>query len=265
MDGVVFHEENNTALCCIESFSDELRKSLRENLSCICHGKEKSNSERLMYSYNATIKAFWARYCNKKRETQIGMLGELLSHVIILNLFHQYEVISPFFNLEEKSIKKGFDILLFEKNSKLVWITEVKSGELHKNKNSNSTTIDLLRDAKNDLKIRLSENEQNHWLNAVNAARIAIDNSNNDRGAIIDILESEGDMVIQGTSTAKNNNVFLISTLFNDLSDRVLNITLTNFSSKLSNEKIFNSFFVFSLQKETLNKVELFLKDEASK
>ncbi len=56
------------------------------------------------------------------------MLGELLSHVIILKLFPNFEVVSPFFNMEEKSIRKGFDLLLYEASTNNIWITEVKSG-----------------------------------------------------------------------------------------------------------------------------------------
>lgn len=36
--------------------------------------------------------------------------------------------------MEESSFKKGFDIVLFEEDSKELWITETKSGEIQKNK-----------------------------------------------------------------------------------------------------------------------------------
>lgn len=61
------------------------------------------------------------------------MIGELLVH-IILELEGKYSTASPFFNMEESSFKKGFDIVLFEEDSKELWITETKSGEIQKNK-----------------------------------------------------------------------------------------------------------------------------------
>lgn len=263
MDGVSLKQFDEYALCCVEALSDELKAALRDNLSRICHGVEQASQNREMYKYTATIKSFWCRYSEKTPKTKMGMLGELLSHVIILKLFTQFEVVSPFFNLEEKSIKKGFDILLYDSSQKNVWITEVKSGEIHKNKTTCGTTLDLLSKARDDLKKRLAEQELNHWQNAIHAARIAIKSKADYRDLVIDILETEGDLVVKNSANSQDNNVFLVSTLFSDVTQQVAETTISKFTSELAGKSLFKSIFVLSLHKGTLKKLEDFLKAEA--
>lgn len=263
MDGVSFKEFDQFALCCVEDFSDELKGSLRKNLSRICHGFSQASRDRDMYKYAATIRAFWDRYSSKAPLTKKGMLGELLSHVIILELFPRFEVVSPFFNLEERNIKKGFDLLLYENAGQAIWITEVKSGELHAGKDQTGTACDLLTTAQNDLKKRLAEQQLNHWQNAIHAARIAIDSKSDYKDVVIDILESEGDLVVGGKAVSQDNNAFLVSALFSDVSNKVAEAALVDFVDSLNDESLFKSFFALSLHKGTLSKVEAFLKVEA--
>lgn len=263
MDGLSFKKFDGYALCCVDDFSNDLKNSIKENLSRICHGAQQASRAKEMYKYDNTIKTFWDRYNTKAAATKKGMLGELLSHVIILNLFPRFEVVSPFFNLEERNIKKGFDLLLYETSQKGVWITEVKSGELHLGKDQSATTHDLLTTARDDLKKRLAEQQLNHWQNAIHAARVAIDSKADYKDIVIDILESEGDLVFSGGSNSQDNNAFLISALFSDVSSKVLESVLSDFSNDLKSKGLFKSFFALSLQKGTLAKVESYLQAEA--
>jgi len=264
MDGVNFKQTGQYALCCVENFSNELKLALRDNLTRICHGADQASKNRAIYKYPATIKHFWEeRYSKKTWETRIGMLGELLSHVIILKLFPNFDVVSPFFNMEEKSIRKGFDLLLYETSNNTVWITEVKSGGKGKGKTSSSTTSALLRLARDDLKRRLAEPELNHWLNAINAARNAIQNNANYRDSVIEILELEGDLAEGNGATASDNNVFLISALFSEVSQSIAEQTVSEFTSTLVSDSVFKTVWVLSLHKATMEKLEAFLKTEA--
>ncbi|QQX59715.1 hypothetical protein [Pseudomonas chlororaphis] len=264
MDGISFKQIDQYALCRVESFSDELKQALRDNLTRICHGADQASRDRAIFKYPATIKHFWEqRYSKKTWETRIGMLGELLSHVIILKLFPDFDVVSPFFNMEEKSIRKGFDLLLYETSKNNVWITEVKSGGMGKDKTSCSATSALLRLARDDLKKRLAEPELNHWLNAINAARNAIHNKANYRDSVIEILELEGDLADGNSATASDNNVFLISALFSEVSQAIDEQTVSKFTTKLVAESVFKTVWVLSLHKGTMEKLEEFLRTEA--
>lgn len=264
MDGVSFKQVDQYALCCVENFSNELKLALRENLTRICHGADQASKGRAIYKYPATIKHFWnERYSKKTWETRIGMLGELLSHVIILKLFPNFDVVSPFFNMEEKSIRKGFDLLLYETSTNNVWITEVKSGGRGADKTSCSATSAQLRSARDDLKRRLAEPELNHWLNAINAAKNAIHNKANYRDSVIEILEMEGDLAEEDGASASDNNVFLVSALFSEVSQAIAENTVSNFTTKLVAEAVFKTVWVLSLHKGTMEKLEEFLRQEA--
>lgn len=263
MDGMIFKQINQYALCCIENLSEELKTALRENLTRICHGVDQASRDRAIFKYPATLKAFWDRYSSKPEKTQIGMLGELLAHVVILKNFPNFDVVSPFFNMEEKSIRKGFDLLLYELGKNNVWITEVKSGELGVGKTPCAATRALLSKARDDLKGRLAEQEQNHWLNAINAAQKSIKAKTDYKDSVLAILEMEGDMVESNSATASDNNVFLISALFSDVSHRVVETTISQFAADTIGKSIFKTVFVLSLQKGTLQKLEDFLREEA--
>lgn len=265
MDGVSFKQVDQYALCCIEYLSDELKGTLRENLTRICHGVDQASRDRAIFKYPATLRAFWDRYSSKPWKTKMGMLGELLSHVVILKLFPDFDVVSPFFNMEEKSIRKGFDLLLYECSKNNVWITEVKSGGLGVDKTPCAATQALLAKARDDLKGRLAEQELNHWQNAINAARNSIHAKADYREAVLEILELEGDMTEENAATASDNNVFLISVLFSDVSQRVAEKTISKFTSDLVSKSVFKTVLVLSLHKGTLERLEDFLRMEAGR
>lgn len=263
MDGVNFKQVDQYALCCIETLSDELKATLRANLTRICHGADQANREQAIFKYAATLRSFWGRYSSKTHKTKTGMLGELLAHVVILKLFDGFDVVSPFFNMEEKSIRKGFDLILYESSTNDVWITEVKAGGLASNKTSCAATRALLAKARDDLKGRLAEPEMNHWLNAMNAAQKSITDKTGYRESVMEILGMEGDMAVSDSATASDNNVVLISALFNDVSQRVIETTVSDFTRDLIAKPIFKAVLVLSLHKGTLQKLEDFLRAEA--
>lgn len=262
INGVMFKKDKDYAICHIVEFSDELKKLIREQLAFICHGASNASSTRKIYNYNNTLKEFIKRYDKKLDSTQKGMIGELIVHVLINEFFPEYETVSPFFNIEERSIKKGFDVVLTSKTNHMMWITEVKSGELHKDKDVNETNIDLLNTAKADLYGRLNGENQSLWLNAINGAKIALDSKKDLKDAVIEILEEYGDDSFDNKINSRNMNVFLSSVVFSNLSNRITEDRVKNKYDSISKEKKFSGTFVLSVQKETYNKIYSFLKSE---
>lgn len=262
MDGVIFKQTGQYAVCCVEYFSDELKTTIRDNLTRICHGANLASRNSIMFKYAATLKSFWDRYSTKDVKTRVGMLGELLAHVIILKKLDTFDVISPFFNMEEKHIRKGFDLVLYESASNEVWITEVKSGGAG-TRTSCAATSALLAKARDDLKGRLAEAETNHWHNAINAAQKSITDSKGYKESVLEILGLEGDNAYLNTAVASDNNVVLVSALFNDATRKVEEKTVEKFTNKLIANPVFKTVLVLSLQKGTLQKLEDFLRTEA--
>ncbi|MDY0276723.1 MAG: hypothetical protein RBQ97_01425 [Acholeplasma sp.] len=90
---------------------------------------------------------------NKTSKQQLGLVGEFFTHVVLRNLDFKQE--SVFNNLEESSLKKGFDGLYSK--GKSYWIAESKSGDtiglVHKNK---------INEALNDLKDKLEGKTNNN-------------------------------------------------------------------------------------------------------
>lgn len=262
IEGIKFEKEDEYAICHILNFSDELKKLIRNQLSFICYGAANASSTRKIYNYNNTLKEFIKRYDQKADKTQKGMIGELIVHILINEFFIEYETISPFFNIEERSIKKGFDVVLTNKTNHMMWITEVKSGELHKGKDANETTVDLLNTAKVDLHDRLNGENQSLWLNAINGAKIALENKNDFKDVVIEILEGYGDDSVDNKIDSRNMNVFLSSVVFSDLSNTIDRSRVKKKYDSIINEKKFNGTVILSVQKETYNKIYNFLKSE---
>lgn len=262
MDGIYVERKANYAVCHIEYFSDELKNLIRKNLSSICHGAFVVGKSQSMYSYKATLGSFVERYEKKPEKTKIGMIGEFLSHILIADLFDGFSISSALFNLEENSIKKGFDLILYESESKDVWITEVKSGCLHENKDHDETTTVLLNKAKADLKKRLDEQKIRYWTNAINSVRCAIADSSDYKDILVSILEDNGNAAAEKKASASNKSVVLISNLFDNFNKKVSTTPAEKVIKAINKKKVFKNVMVLSIHKNTYHKIYDFIKSE---
>jgi len=265
IDGVSFERYGDYAVCHVEFLSDHIKERIRSNLSTICHGSHVSDyAAEPLFSYETTLASFLARYNDKVTNTKKGMVGEFLSHIIVTELFDEFDVVSAFFNLEEKSIKKGFDLVLYNSFDNSVWITEVKSGNLHKNKTHDQTTRELLNTAKADLDERLNAQETMYWYNAVNSVRCSLNDEKDYKGALVKILTKKGNAAAQNIATSNDNCVVLVSSLFEPLDTRVSKESARIFLEKTIKAKLFAKIVVLCIQKETYSKVIDFLQSEVA-
>ncbi len=216
IDGVNFERKDKYGVCHVEYLSDAIKELIRGNLATICHGSHISDySDEPLFSYEATLESFLERYDKKVAETKKGMVGEFLSHILITELFDEFDIVSAFFNLEEKSIKKGFDLLLYNSVENSVWITEVKSGNKHKGKSYDQTNRVLLNTARKDLKVRLNEQEKMYWYNAVNSVRSSLNDEKDYKNTLIKILRQEGSAAVKKKAKSNDNCVLLNHSLVN--------------------------------------------------
>ena len=128
IDGVKIIENSNYSIFYIENFSDEFKQIIREQLQGIWSGFSKADSLPEYYSYKNTLKSFLERYGSKSNEIKKGMIGELLSHILLNFQDNNLTSLSILKNKEEKSIKKGFDIIYCHIAENKLWYSEVKSG-----------------------------------------------------------------------------------------------------------------------------------------
>lgn len=263
IQGLVLESDDTYITCHINEFSDELKECIERHLSNACHGRHLAAQGLSAHNYSNTLLQFKNRYESKTGKQKKGMMGELLSHVLIHELFEEFEVISPFFNMEEKSQRKGFDLLLTSKEDSELWITEVKSGEL----SATSTTPDsairkFLNTAKGDLNIRLNQSEGTYWLNAINAANLAMSGCDDYKEAINTILDTQATAAMTGTINSRESNVILISVLFHDTNNGFNSNITKDLSLSVDREHIFKKVITFSIQKEAYQNIENFLFQE---
>ena len=110
--GVEKEDYTDYILYYINDLSLELKTEIRNRLVLICHGAEQAKSSSKIYSYKETLKEFIKRYNTDNpswTDRKKGLVGELLVHVV-LEIEGRFTTASPFFNMEERSFKKGYDI-----------------------------------------------------------------------------------------------------------------------------------------------------------
>jgi len=235
-------------------------------LVAVCHGADQAQSSLKIYSYRETVKEFVKRYKTNKdasEDRKKGMIGELLVH-IILELEGRFLTASPFFNMEERSFKKGYDVALFETATNELWIAEVKSGNIQKGqKNASSAVVGLINTAKNDLKTRLNDSNTSLWLNALNAAKVSMSDSNHQKDAVMKLLGQCADDAVDENNSSDSFNVVLSATLFHPMSEHMEATKVGKKHIKIVKEGLFKKVFIMAIQKETFDAVYNFLESEA--
>lgn len=261
MEGVQLEKSETGSFCfIIEDISDELKDVIRTRLSEICHGAAKASRTSVIYSYKKTLSAFCDKFDTKSVDTQKGMIGELLTHILFLHYKDEFRAASPFFNMEEDSIKKGFDLVLHHKGTSEIWFVEVKAGECGVETSINKLG-GLLSLAKNGLKTALNSQRNTLWQNAVNGASLVIQDSGL-KSQIETLLESFNEKAVAGGSASTDYNAVLVAVCF---SGGQAFATGAEFEGRHNTQKDMNEFrdlISIAMQKQTIQKVVDFLRSE---
>lgn len=265
ISGIIKEDYCEYVLYFICYLSDEFKQKIHERLTAICYGESLSESSSMIYSYRETVKEFLRRYKtnnNASEDRKKGLIGELLVHVI-LDDEERFTTTSPYFNMEERSFRKGYDIILFEGATNEIWIAEVKSGEKkNTQKNASSGVVGLINTAKNDLKKRLNESNSSLWMNAINAAKVAMSDSNCQKDAVRELLEKYADGSVENTNSSKTFNVVLAGILFHPMTEYMEEQIVKQKYDKIIKEALFNKVLVIAIQEETFEDVYNFLESE---
>lgn len=263
--GTTLKKTDKYSLFWVSDLSDDLKNAIRIRLSAICHGVGSVALGGEVYCYKNTLKEFLKRYSEKSDDHQKGMIGELLLHILVLEMLdEEFEVNSPFFNTEERHVKKGFDIVLTKKGENDLWLAESKSGELHSGKNASQTAVDLINAAQSDLYRRLNGDSVSLWLNAINGARLAIAENRDDRAAVIALIQNCGAIATREEMTSDQINVILVGTVFSNLSDLVSEENIKSKYTRVSNAKKFKNVYIIAIQKNTYKAIYDFLESESA-
>ncbi|MED3052123.1 hypothetical protein [Bacillus thuringiensis] len=142
-----------------EGYSSELLKYIEEHFVMICEGDSDSDIE--------VVKQRAMDFFESKSEnTVMGATAEFFIHLYLKSLGYKQEC--TFFNLEEGSIKKGFDG--YYSKDEVEWIMESKSGYRDSKGSSHWSKV---KTAYDDLTDKFSGNVSNNpWQNAYNHAQL---------------------------------------------------------------------------------------------
>ena len=191
---------------------NEIELMVRDNLIGLCWGTE--NEE--CYKINDVIDEFLDRFFRKDEKQQYGYIGEFLYYLYVLKNDEIIAPVSMFFNQEEKSFKKGFDLLGFDGNE--LWYSEVKSGN-KKDNNIDEYNMERLNTAYSDIKDKLKyiNRNTNYWDSAKsNICKIKAKGIVSERKNVIEILTND-----RGKEEIKN--IIIVSIVFDD-SNEILDI-----------------------------------------
>lgn len=258
---VVYHKSESGAICLqVYGISDELKNSLRENLSMICNGFAKVSRNSELYSYRKTLGNFLKRYDSKAEATQKGIIGELLTHVLVLHFEKQFKAVSPLFNSEEESIKKGFDLVLRDTVEKELWFTEVKSGNCG-DETSDQKLSALLNIAKSDLKTSLNSDRHTLWQNAINGASIVLENGKL-KEQLTEILEACNLKAVKKENSSEDYNAVLVAVCYAGENPYATDDEFEARHKAAGAKNDFKSLISVSVQKNAHNTIAKFLREE---
>ncbi len=260
VDGVSIWTSENVTFVTVDEFTTELKEYLRSRLAEICWGPTVHGRKLLKHSYHQTMKSFWSRVSTHSDNTQIGMVGELLTHLFLADHRLGFSSVNRLFNLEERSIKKGFDLVLRrEKDDELTFV-EVKSSA-SKPLNSSTQLLALLKTANADICHKLNNPSENLWDNALNHCRSALKGDLRDR--IEEILEDLRDDALDEPSSS-DYNVVLSGVGFSGDTSFCLPSELSEKVESFSKWGAYKHISFFAAQKRTYQAIISFIEEEAN-
>lgn len=245
------------SLICIDSFSEQLKNIIREQLSGVFSGFSFVEKMPSRYTYPHTLKLFLENYKSKSEDIKKGMIAELLVHILLNNLDNNLKPLSILSNKEENSIKKGFDIIYCHTIENNIWYTEVKSGNSSSHNSTSYNTI-LLKRAKDGLLEMFRMPKLSRWESALRDIDLMI-RENENKKHLFSLLDSD---TPQTTETIKKNAI-LVSVLYHSLDDEINVDSIIDYHNKLISEGTFLDAIVISIQKPTFQKIAQFLIEES--
>lgn len=252
------HTAAGCHLIIIDTLSDDLKDSIRTRLAEICYGSVIIQTPSRQSDYRSTIAAFFERYDNKTSRQKKGIIGELLTHVLVREYLKSLQPASILFNKEERSMRKGFDLVFFESLDETVWYCEVKSGGLRRrNQAPTARTLTLLSTACADLTDKLENGLQSIWDSVVFDSNLTVDIAV--RPLLRRILDDDAPSVRNNDFTAAG---ILVSVVYASPAIEVVYDDVVGYHVEASGEELFDDLIVISVQKETILRVEEFLRGE---
>jgi len=263
LDGVFIDNFGDCKVIEIRHLSDEMKDKIKNELQIICYGEYALSSCSKYYSLNETIREFNIRIPDDENK-KTGIIGELLLNIVIRTI-EDMNIVSPLFNLEERSFKKGFDIIAMRRFKKgfdvtalddnNLWFIESKAGRVNGSQDATQKISERVGEAKRCLERRLNEDSSQLWTNATNSVSRYLD-YRDEKQTVVNIVEGASN---SGTSLDKN--VVLGGTAFCPFSSKINRQKILDIHNTIKNSGIFSKLQIITIQKQTMEAVIDFLRD----
>ena len=251
LNGVSIYNFGDCKVIEIRCLSDEMKDKIKNELQIICYGEYALSSCSKYYSLDETVKEFNVRI-SKEENKKTGIIGELLLNVMI-RAIGDMNIVSPLFNLEERSFKKGFDVIAMDDND--LWFIESKAGHVNSLQNITQKVREKINEAKRDLTKKLNEENSQLWTNATNSVSRYLDYKD-EKQTVVNIIDGASN-----TDTSLDKNVVLGGTVFCPFSSGINRQKILDIHNAIKNSGIFSKLQIIAIQKQTMEAVIDFLKD----
>lgn len=260
-NGIKHEKQDKCDIFIIEHFSDDLKCAIKNNLYNICWVFEK---ETPGVSFKDTIKEFIYR-CEEKSESKVmGFISEFLVHILIKEYYENLSILTPFFNMEERSARKGFDIIIYNKNNNELIIDETKSGENIENDPTKSC-LNIIKRAEKDLEKRAVSNDSKNkfiWMKAINETRRICEN-NSEMDAVKKEIDNLGKIKDSEKGILPNDiNVLLAAVLFERVNNFFNKDAIYKKFEDIVNKKTFKCVYMIAIQENTYEEIYDYIKNE---
>jgi len=267
IEGITIKQAENYLIATVVELSEELKSELRKRFTAICRGEDNSLLNRGSYTYKRTVAEFIKRIEKKSDTTRTGMLGELIVHVLTGLFLSDHKTIVPYFNLEERSIRKGFDSVIYSPEMG-IWVYEVKSSKNTSSRvNVDSKTKSLIKTAHEDLSAKLADQDETTriWDNAMHGFQVACGHSD-EKNILQNIILDYQDVARTEECSPNLHNVILSSVLISSSDDEIGEDCVTDKHEDYKNT--YEKLLIFAVHKSlTIDLLEFFsqeVADEAS-
>lgn len=252
---------NRVHLFIVLDLSDEFKELIRSRFVSVCQGVAYYEKWEEISPCKDIMKDFLERYEVDSEEKKKGLIGELLAHILISAYLENLKPVTPFFNMEDRGPRKGFDLVLFQESANAVWHVEVKSGSGDGDSalRRNNT---LLSRAKTDLVEKLRAPDRNHWHNAIKSVKVACASDRSLVAAVGKILQIGLQEATRGTTTSASKNAALVTVLYKQIAEKIQLQNVEPEHTRIMRSGHFNDLIVVSIQKSTYDNVYRFIKAE---
>lgn len=259
MDGVRLIGDSVVSVLIVDFVSDGLKGLVQARLSDYCYGASRVMEDTTYYSFEKTVEQFLERFESKHRTTQIGMAGELLVHLLMPMAHPALTNVSIYFNKEERSIKKGFDLTFFEEASRAVWYSEVKSGE-PTDQSADVKAASLLATAASDLASKTRAGApRSRWESAQLDAGLAL--NSNEAQTVKALLRRDATVVDDGRDLLVN--AVLAVAVFHDPEHcEIDKEAVIGAAQRIAGSNRFQALRVIAAQQSVFDDIIQFLKTE---